>query len=187
MAKRKSLSKKLRFSILVRDGHRCRYCGASGEAATLVVDHIIPVVQGGTGDPENLITACQPCNAGKSGRTPAESAPTASDAHRIELAVREQAEVADKIRQAVQSRIDTRQEICDFYCELRGAEGIDVGTLTTLCYFGQTHGFDTLVRWMEIAARRLPTHVNDRAFGRYVSGIRRIELLQATEATANVA
>lgn len=34
----------------------------------LVVDHVHPVAEGGTNDILNLITACQPCNAGKGKR-----------------------------------------------------------------------------------------------------------------------
>lgn len=57
----------LRFSIMARDGFRCRYCGRSPQqdGVKLVVDHIIPKDKGGTDDPSNLITACQDCNIGK--------------------------------------------------------------------------------------------------------------------------
>lgn len=56
----------LRFEILKRDGFRCVYRGAAGrEGATLEVDHINPKAAGGTDDPSNLTTSCQPCNNGK--------------------------------------------------------------------------------------------------------------------------
>lgn len=57
----------LRFSILARDGFRCRYCGKSAQdqSVTLEVDHIVPVSRGGTDLPSNLITACNVCNSGK--------------------------------------------------------------------------------------------------------------------------
>lgn len=61
-----SLSKRLRFEVLKRDGFRCRYCGASSLSVLLHVDHVIPRAEGGTDDPENLMTACAPCNLGKS-------------------------------------------------------------------------------------------------------------------------
>lgn len=62
---RKSLSKKLRFSILHRDNFTCRYCGRKPPAVELHVDHIIAVAKGGLNDPANLTTACTECNFGK--------------------------------------------------------------------------------------------------------------------------
>jgi hypothetical protein len=66
--KRQSLTKKIRFEVFKRDSFRCQYCGASAPEALLVIDHIKPVAEGGTNDLLNLITACQPCNAGKGKR-----------------------------------------------------------------------------------------------------------------------
>jgi 5-methylcytosine-specific restriction endonuclease McrA len=57
-----------RYSVLARDEFTCRYCGAKAPDVRLVVDHIVPVSKGGTDEPANLITACEPCNAGKSDR-----------------------------------------------------------------------------------------------------------------------
>lgn len=64
--RRSSLSKRLRFEILRRDNHACRYCGATAPDAHLTVDHVVPVALGGTDEPTNLITACVDCNNGKS-------------------------------------------------------------------------------------------------------------------------
>ena len=61
-----TLSRRLRFEILRRDNYTCRYCGASAPDAKLTVDHVIPVALGGGDEPNNLVTACAPCNAGKS-------------------------------------------------------------------------------------------------------------------------
>jgi hypothetical protein len=65
---RKPLSKRARFEILKRDGFRCRYCGVTPQVRVLRVDHVVPVSKGGTNDAANLVTACDPCNAGKSDR-----------------------------------------------------------------------------------------------------------------------
>jgi hypothetical protein len=54
-----------RFDIFKRDHFTCRYCGAKAPDVELEVDHVIPVNNGGTDDPENLITACVSCNSGK--------------------------------------------------------------------------------------------------------------------------
>jgi hypothetical protein len=64
---RKPLSKRTRFEVFKRDGFRCMYCGQRPPEVVLVIDHIVPVVQGGTDEPTNLTTACYTCNAGKSG------------------------------------------------------------------------------------------------------------------------
>ncbi len=64
------VSRRLRYEVLRRDNHACRYCGASAPDVPLTVDHVIPIALGGTDDPSNLVTACQPCNAGKSASSP---------------------------------------------------------------------------------------------------------------------
>ncbi|OZC59242.1 hypothetical protein CH276_22605 [Rhodococcus sp. 06-470-2] len=66
-----AVSKRLRYEILQRDGYTCRYCGAKADNETrLVVDHVLPKALGGKDEPDNLITACEPCNVGKSSTTP---------------------------------------------------------------------------------------------------------------------
>jgi len=62
---RKPLSKKTRFEVFKRDGFCCQYCGHHPPDVLLEVDHIVPVVEGGEGTEENLITACFDCNRGK--------------------------------------------------------------------------------------------------------------------------
>lgn len=64
--RRIKLSYRARFTILERDGFRCRYCGRGPEATELEVDHVLPVAAGGTNDPSNLVAACKACNRGKS-------------------------------------------------------------------------------------------------------------------------
>ena len=66
---KRSMSARLRHSILERDGFRCCDCGASvGTGAVLEVDHTIPISKGGNNDPSNLRTLCADCNRGKSDR-----------------------------------------------------------------------------------------------------------------------
>ncbi|MCX4605430.1 HNH endonuclease [Streptomyces anulatus] len=64
-----AVSKRLRYEILRRDSHTCRYCGASAPDVPLRVDHVTPVALGGGDTPDNLVTACQDCNSGKSSST----------------------------------------------------------------------------------------------------------------------
>lgn len=50
-------------------GYRCTYCGS---AATLTIDHRIPLVRGGSNLKENLTLACRPCNSRKGTKTDTE-------------------------------------------------------------------------------------------------------------------
>lgn len=65
-----AVPKRLRFEVLRRDGHTCRYCGGSAPDVHLTVDHVIPVSLGGRDEAGNLVTACRDCNAGKSSMSP---------------------------------------------------------------------------------------------------------------------
>lgn len=100
-----AVSRRLRFEILRRDNHTCRYCGSAAPDVKLTVDHVTPVALGGSDDPTNLVTACAACNGGKSSM-PADApivANVADDALRwaaamqaaAEMQIREQAEYDD--------------------------------------------------------------------------------------------
>lgn len=75
MAKRKAIPQVVRFQVFARDGFRCLYCGADRSQTSLVIDHVIPVRDGGTNDIGNLATACRECNAGKAARAVIEPEP----------------------------------------------------------------------------------------------------------------
>lgn len=62
---RRGINLKARYAVLQRDGSRCVICGKTTKDDILVVDHIIPVVKGGTNDLNNLQTLCRECNHGK--------------------------------------------------------------------------------------------------------------------------
>lgn len=65
-----AVSKRLRYEILRRDNHACRYCGATAPDVKLNVDHVIPQALGGSDEPTNLVTSCRDCNAGKTSSMP---------------------------------------------------------------------------------------------------------------------
>lgn len=60
--KRYSISLKQRYTILLRDGFKCKACGSK---EYLEIDHIIPIGHGGTNEPDNLQVLCRECNYGK--------------------------------------------------------------------------------------------------------------------------
>lgn len=68
MAKRKTITKKVRFEVFKRDNFTCQYCGSAAPDVVLHLDHIEPVAKGGDNEVLNLITSCVNCNAGKSDR-----------------------------------------------------------------------------------------------------------------------
>ena len=66
-----AISKTLRFEILRRDGHACRYCGTAGTPSNqLQIDHHMPKSMGGTDTFDNLLTCCADCNIGKGSTHP---------------------------------------------------------------------------------------------------------------------
>lgn len=73
LKKKKRLIRFSRPNVLLRDHHRCQYCGLKYSKAQLTLDHVIPVVQGGGKNWKNIVTACKPCNQKKGGRTPAQA------------------------------------------------------------------------------------------------------------------
>lgn len=80
----RGISPARRMDILERNGFTCQLCGAGpGEAdptnpsrkIRLHIDHITPIVQGGTDDRENLRVVCSSCNQARANiQTPSESA-----------------------------------------------------------------------------------------------------------------
>lgn len=111
---RKSTGKRLRFEIFKRDGFRCVYCGATPTQSILHADHVIPVADGGPTTADNLVTACQDCNLGKSSVSLDNkklSKPILTQAHK---------EHAEQIKQflAVEKEImEARQSVVDEFSE----------------------------------------------------------------------
>ena len=58
-----------RHGVLIRDNHRCGYCG--GPATT--IDHVLPRSRGGRNSWINTVAACGGCNQRKGDRTPTEA------------------------------------------------------------------------------------------------------------------
>lgn len=106
---RQTVPRSLRFQVLRRDNHACRYCGATAPDARLTVDHVTPVALGGTNDPSNLVTACADCNAGKAA-TPPDAALVQQVAEDAMRWARARAQAAVLLRQADEER-DTKAEL----------------------------------------------------------------------------
>ena len=107
-----AVTKRLRYEILRRDNHTCRYCGAKAPDVKLTVDHVTPQALGGSDEPANLVTSCEPCNSGKTSVPPDASlvADVADDAIRWAAAMQKAAEIAHADYQV---RLEYRQVFRD--------------------------------------------------------------------------
>lgn len=61
------ISAATRYAIYHRDGFRCVYCKmlSNLRGDELSLDHVVPRYKGGSGRPDNLVTACRRCNSVK--------------------------------------------------------------------------------------------------------------------------
>ncbi len=63
---RQNISPSLRNAVIEGKGRHCGYCGKGPlYKKALQLDHIVPVVSGGTNSYENLIPCCTKCNKAK--------------------------------------------------------------------------------------------------------------------------
>jgi 5-methylcytosine-specific restriction endonuclease McrA len=63
-----------RKNVILRDGHRCQYCGSA--KGPMTVDHIIPRTKKGADSWDNMVCACVDCNNRKGDRTPEQAGMT---------------------------------------------------------------------------------------------------------------
>lgn len=109
MTTRTTISKRVRYAVLTRDNFTCQYCRANGPDTKLQVDHVVPVALGGSDDPSNLVTACEPCNSGKTSTSPTdEQVATANEAAmRWSFAMRLAAQEVRAQRAAVDAQLNS--------------------------------------------------------------------------------
>lgn len=103
------VSKRTRFEIFKRDGFSCRYCGRTPPDVLLHVDHIVPRSDDGSDDPENLTTACQDCNLGKSNRPLHQKLPSGPTAAEL----RERIEQAEAYMEAMAEVRSVKDQLVD--------------------------------------------------------------------------
>lgn len=137
-----AVSRRLRFEILRRDNHACRYCGATAPDVKLTVDHVVPVALGGSDDASNLVTACAACNGGKSSLSP--DAPVVADVTEDQLRwARAMDEAATAQRAKRAALLDFIQEFDDEWRDITGGHtyGIIEGGYT------RSSDPDTVLPW----------------------------------------
>jgi len=102
-----AVSKRTRFEVLKRDDFTCRYCRS--RTNELTIDHVVPVSLGGSDSPDNLVTACRDCNAGKASASPDDTvaADVSADALRWSRAMAHAADVARRKAESDEVLIDS--------------------------------------------------------------------------------
>lgn len=173
MPKRTAVSKRTRFSVFARDNFTCRYCGRQSDSVVLVIDHLIPVAAGGTNDMENLVTACEPCNQGKSDTSLTQHAPNETDRLARLQEQHEQLRVAQAAQQIAEARRQLEQTVVNYWCDARGTDGMQPNVARLMAGWAMRYGPEVVFQWIDIAvASMAPWHADYRV-ARYISGIRR--------------
>lgn len=108
----KSVSKRLRFEVFKRDAFTCQYCGAQPPDTTLECDHIDPLARGGKSTLDNLITACESCNRGKSDK-PLGQVAVRPDADLIYLQTQQEIAELRRFQSAAAVRDQILSEVCE--------------------------------------------------------------------------
>jgi hypothetical protein len=133
--RRKSLSVRTRFEIFKRDNFTCRYCYRSTPEVVLEIDHVVPVAEGGTDDPMNLVTACWECNSGKSA-VPLSEVSTGEDPHdRAIMLLEKQRQLKEYdavLAQLLEERESVAQDLLNWWCEQTGHESVPRNQFTWL-------------------------------------------------------
>lgn len=170
MAKRKAISKKVRFDIFKRDGFTCQYCGAHPPQAILHVDHIVPVKEGGRNEDTNLITACDCCNLGKAAKSlslvPRSLADRADEIAEREAQIRGYSEIMAAQRERIESDC---WQVADVFISEFSLSGITKQDFESIRNFVNKIGVHECIRAMERAAAKKP-YSQWQAF-RYFCGI----------------
>ncbi len=58
------ISESIRGLVMLRSNHSCEYCKSQDKFSPVffTIDHVIPLIEGGKNDPDNLAYACPLCN-----------------------------------------------------------------------------------------------------------------------------
>jgi HNH endonuclease len=125
-----AIGPRLRFEVFKRDRFTCAYCGRTAADVLLHVDHVIPVVAGGTDDLANLVTACVDCNLGKGprlleeGDAPAIGEAAITNARQRALQLREYREWQEQIEAETGRLLDM---VWDYWTTTFGGQKTDDG------------------------------------------------------------
>lgn len=150
--KRKTLSKGLRFEIFKRDNFTCQYCGAHPPSVILHVDHITPVAHGGLNEIDNLITACESCNLGKSSKELSDIPMSLKDKYIITQEREAQIIGYQKILTEKRQRIENQSEkVREVYESFNDGYTLTESAMVSVRKFIEIIGMNETINSMEIA------------------------------------
>lgn len=168
--KRQSISKRLRFSIFARDSFTCVYCGKQPPEVRLVIEHVIPVCEGGTNSEMNLKTACEECNQGKGARTIAGAVPT-EQARLVEAQeLMEHRAQLEKLRDCITAHNELFQTVVNRLCEVLGQREVKKASVSLIINLISEFGAARVDQWMVIAGGKYLSEIRSM---KYISGIAR--------------
>lgn len=157
VAKRKAISKKVRFEIFKRDSFTCQYCGAHPPKVTLHIDHIIPVAMNGTNESDNLITSCDSCNLGKGARSlssvPASLKDRAKEVKEREEQIRGYSEIIAERRERLEGQA---WDVAELFMRAHRDDGIRRDWLASIKRFLEELDVNDCLDAMDIAIARKP-------------------------------
>jgi hypothetical protein len=167
-----TISKRLRYEILRRDNHACRYCGRAAPAVALAVDHVLPVALGGSSEPANLVAACIDCNAGKASSKPDEALveQVSDDAIRWARAVAQAAADMSNENRRYAEFVDTFDEGWKAMCAPFGRDNRPVDWAETIILF-RDRGLPQDVILASLYTAAAAKHVARSDVWRYFCGI----------------
>lgn len=172
MAKRKSLSKKIRFEVFKRDSFTCQYCGAKAPDTILEVDHIHPVKEGGTNDLMNLVTSCIECNRGKGAAKISDTSIVEKQRRQIEeLNIRrQQLEMMLEWRDGIRSiKEEKYKRVISYWLEETGINLTEAGNKTLKSHVDNYGVMETLEA-IDIAIEKYGTDEEEKTFNK-IGGI----------------
>ncbi len=156
MAKRKSIGASLRWHVFARDGFTCRYCGmmAGHDGVELAVDHVVSVADGGSNNPDNLVTACRKCNGGKGARSLGEAPTPRQVVKRIRKGAANLLQQAKAVQEAIAAEKALRQEVVNLKCAAYGIERCTIkpGEVAAIRRLIGEFGADQVLVWYQSAA-----------------------------------
>jgi hypothetical protein len=179
-----SVSTRTRFEIFKRDGFRCIYCGATPMQSVLHVDHVLALANGGTDDPDNLVTACAGCNLGKAAVPLEKQRFAPQDPERIRDHAQQIAEYLSLQNDVIAAREAVTDRLVEHWETFIGP--MAQSTYNFLRRLSAEWPFERLIEAMDITARKmghpgLPYDWRDATSqGKYFGGILRRWRTEAT-------
>ena len=152
---REPVSKRKRFEVFKRDRFQCAYCGATPPGVLLECDHIMPVSAGGRSEIDNLITACQACNRGKS-NVSLQDIPQGMSSRAAEVLERE-AQIAgfQEIMKEKRMRLHSdAQEVLSVFCHIYAKDALPTRDFISIKNFVEKLGLDECLTSAERASAK---------------------------------